>query len=440
MLLVVRNKLFFSTSAISIFVLCHIIFLLLGLLTLPWTRETLFSNKLFFSDFNLMTIEETTIVKTILIIVYGLFMVIFSYSIGNLIIKKSPFQIPKGLFNFENIKQWEHGTSIRRVRLFLTLFIMISFIQLIPHTNLILGAMFDTNLYSKLEARRTITQNYFLTVSIYNIIPFLAAVSFTYYESLTQKVFSDRVINFTYTLLTAILLLLTFQKRPLILFLLTLIVLKYLVRRGALGIKDTNFMGKFRKYTYFSIGFLGLFIVLMYLYVKNTNYAESAGSIWELMYITILISLSRIIGRLSLPSVMYVDYFPNIESFYGLSNIGMLSNILQKETYLDSKVVYQYFAGNDNGSLAASSIIDFYGGFGIIGVTIGCLIIGLILRYIDYLFITMKPNTINKVFQVYLLISVFYLSQASLPRTFMGYGGIFFVIFWFLLRYRFIRL
>ncbi|MBN9655049.1 oligosaccharide repeat unit polymerase [Halobacillus sp. GSS1] len=436
--LLFRKKLILPYTAIGTFFICHILFILIGLIIIPWTKEVIFREEIFFSGLNLIIIRDETIIKTFLIIVSGLILVLISYSIGNLVLKKSPLYIHKGIFNNSKIEK-PSIFQIKKLRILLTFFISVSMIQLIPHISVILEAIFGSNPHNQLNARRVVTSNYLLTISIYNIIPFLTSTYFGYYLLLEKKSIYDKMRMLTYNSFTILLLLLVFQKRPLILFLLSLMVIYSIIKHPTImyRVKSSALYQKIKKRLRLIIASGGLFVILFFLYITSTNYINSTDNPFELITTIVLVVASRIIGRLSMPAIMYVHYFPSIEDFYLFSNIGLFSKVFQTDLFPDSKVVYEYFVGEDNGSLAASAIIDFYGGFGILGVAIGCLVLGLLLRYVDYIFENMRPNITNKVLQVYLLISVFYLSQASLPRTMMGYGAIFFIIFWFILSRRF---
>ena len=144
-----------------------------------------------------------------------------------------------------------------------------------------------------------------------------------------------------------------------------------------------------------------------------------------------LISTSRIIGRLSLPSFMYVHYFPNVESYYGISNIGMLANILGNPVYENSKAVYTYFTnGREDGSVAIASIFDFYGAFGWKGLFLGSCSLGLVFSFLNKIIHSLERNISTILITIFSFITVYYLSQASVAKSLMSYGGVFFVGIW----------
>src|SRR5262249_20186469 len=178
-----------------------------------------------------------------------------------------------------------------------------------------------------------------------------------------------------------------------------------------------------------------LFAILLGLFYAQTSIGRDNESLYETVTILSTIAAWNIIGGLSLPSVMYVHYFPTIEPYYGLSNIKLLSSLLGFELYPNANRVYQYFAlGKEEGALALSALMDFYGAFGLIGWFLGAALIGILLNRLDGYLARMQPNGAKILLTIFMFVFVFYLSHASLANALLGYGGGIFVLLWIALK------
>ncbi|WP_156133176.1 hypothetical protein [Lacinutrix sp. Hel_I_90] len=174
---------------------------------------------------------------------------------------------------------------------------------------------------------------------------------------------------------------------------------------------------------------VALFSLLMLLYYSSTKYEFQ--NVFEAIKKLTEVSLTRIFGRLSIPAFFYVHYFPNVDAHYGISNIGTLSKIFGYDVFLDSRILFDYFSSNKKGgSLAISSIMDFYGAFGYYGLVIGSVMLGAFLSILDTFLDKLEKNVVNIVFIIFCFVFAYYLSQASLARSLLGYGFFFFVLTW----------
>ncbi len=117
-------------------------------------------------------------------------------------------------------------------------------------------------------------------------------------------------------------------------------------------------------------------------------------------------------------------------------NIGMLSKILGTNLYPDTSILFKYYYGF-KGSVATSSIMDFYGAFGVLGWVIGSILLGIGLNRMDSFLSRLPKNTGNIVLIIFMFLTVLYFSQASVARSMMGYGGIIFLSLWFILKNKF---
>ena len=130
---------------------------------------------------------------------------------------------------------------------------------------------------------------------------------------------------------------------------------------------------------------------------------------------------------------MYVNYFPDIHDFYGLNNVGLLAKIFGNQTYLDSKETFIYYSNvGIDGSLAASSFIDSYGQGGIAFSILYGFIISFIIIALDNFAFRSKTYTSKTFLTISGFIFLYYLSQASVFRSMLGYGGIFYFLLWVL--------
>jgi hypothetical protein len=229
---------------------------------------------------------------------------------------------------------------------------------------------------------------------------------------------------------TAVLLLLVFQKRPLIIFFLEVTFIWFLIK----SMKNKSEKNDSNIESVIIISCIFLYLLLIILYYFNTNI--QGNNIFLFMALNGIV-LSRIIFRLSLPGIMYVHYFPSIEPHYGISNIGKLANLLQVQTYEDTRVVFEYFSksSTDYGSVASSVLFDFYGSFGWTGWILGSILLGVFIFYLEKCLMKLKPNIINIIMILYCFVFIYYLSQASFFRALLGYGGILFFIVWLLILY-----
>ena len=281
-----------------------------------------------------------------------------------------------------------------------------------------------------LQSRSAITSSYLYTILIYNVLPFITIASF--YMSLKRKVLLNKVFFLMLFAISFFLILSLFQKRPLIIFMLSLFISGFVFKENLFPKrvkKVKSKKGKKRKYiVYLSF----LFVLLLVLYYSATNYQfqnvfEAAAKLSEIVF-------TRVFGRLSVPAFCYVHYFPEVNDYYGFTNIGLLSKIFGFEHFPDTQVLFGHFSTvKVEGSLAINSVMDFYGAFGYFGMIFGNLFLGLLLAALDTFLDKLEKNSINLIFIVFCFVFAYYLSQASLPRALLGYGFAFFVLTWLFL-------
>lgn len=422
------KKIIFKWSVFGVFFNATFIFSTFGILFFPIFRT--YISQIFWT-WNLGFITTEVIIETQMIAVSGMLLVLYSYVFGLLLLKGKVVGINHFKFDGE-IKENLNKLNFQFVFILITIFLLIYlFLKKKVLVTGISDGLIGRNPTAILNSRRAITTSYFYVIITYNLLPFLSIVS--YYLFLKKRTLSRRVLFYTAFSVSVLLLLLLFQKRPLILFFLSFLLSAFVFKKEFKIKKVKKPKSKKRTRRKYIIYGLLLFSLLMLLYYLTTNY--KFDNIYQAVKKLSEVSLLRIFGRLTLPSFFYVHYFPNIESHYHISNIGMLTKFLPIDFYPDNKILFNYYSRNKNGgSLAINSIFDFYGAFGYYGLVIGSMILGFLLSTMDVFLNKLEKNGINLIFIIFCFVFAYYLSQASLAKSLMGYGFFFFVMIWIFLQ------
>lgn len=275
--------------------------------------------------------------------------------------------------------------------------------------------------------RRESTSNYLLNLFIYNVLP--SGSVLVLFWAMECKRRWAWILFFIVFFLVSFCLLLTFQKRPLIVFWGACALSKFLydkfnanLRHSKVKILDLIFQQKL------IISALLLSLFVLYYFYTGFRFQEN--------YISIFIKLSeviftRLIGRLSLPAAMYVDFFPSYAEFYGLANVGLINKVLGSNAFLDTRVVFSHYSvSNLDGSVAASVFIDGYGQGGFLFSIIYGLILGILIFSMEWALSKSSSAAHRAFFLVASFVFLYYLSQASIFRAAFGYGGVFYLLAW----------
>jgi hypothetical protein len=271
-----------------------------------------------------------------------------------------------------------------------------------------------------LELRDRATSNYLMVLAVYNLLPAIAVASFLY--ALQARSRAATILFLVAFCCASICLILTFQKRPLLIFLI-IMGLAFAVRRGGFAAQSWKVMA------------LGAPMVTLAAMISTyflNGYRQYPFAVAVKVGSHVL--MTRTLGRLAFPATMYVDYYPDHHPYYGLSNIGMLASLTGNPAYLDTFDVFSHYSNTvTRGSVAASVFIDAWGQAGFVGVVIYGVIVGLSLIAVTRLVsLTEKPS--SRAFLITAgMLFVFYLSQASIFRSLMGYGGLWFFLTWLVL-------
>lgn len=426
--LVLFRRLIFKWNVFGIFFIATLLFSIVGIMAFPFFKAYFL---IAFNSFKLELISDADIIKTQIVATVGYLSVLYAYVFGISLVYKRVKCINHFSINGE-IK--DHLSRVNFYVLTLSVLLFIFIYLFIKRDVLIIGildGLLGRQPDAILQSRSAITSSYLYTILIYNVLPFITIVSF--YISLKRKVLMNKLLFLILFAISFFLILSLFQKRPLMIFMLSLFISGFVFRENLFPKKVKKIKsrkGKKRKYVVY-LSFL--FALLLLLYYSATTYKFE--SIFEATTKLSEVVLTRVFGRLSIPALCYVHYFPEVDSYYGFTNIGLFSKVFGFEHFPDTQVLFGYFSTvKMEGSLAINSVMDFYGAFGYFGMLFGNAFLGLLLATLDTFLDKLEKNSINLIFIVFCFVFAYYLSQASLPRALLGYGFAFFVCTWFFLQ------
>lgn len=426
--LVLFGKLIFKWNVFGVFFIATMLFSMVGIMAFPFFKPYFLQA---FSSFRLNLITNADIVKTQTVATIGILSVLYAYVFTIALVYKrvkciNHFRIEGEIK--DNLSRVNFYVLTLGVLMFIMVYLFLKRdVLLIGILQGLLGRQPD----AILESRRAITSNYLYTILIYNVLPFITIASF--YISLKRKKLINKMLFLFLFAVSFFLILSLFQKRPLMIFMLSLFITGFLFKQNLFPKKVKKVRSKKTKKRRYFI-YLGLlFILLLVLYYSATTYKFE--NIFEAILKLSEIVLTRVFGRLSIPAFCYTHYFPAVEGYYGLTNIGVFSKVFGFPHFPDTQVLFSYFsATKKEGSLAINSVMDFYGAFGYVGVVFGNLFLGLFLAALDVFLDKLAKNSVNLIFIVFCFVFAYYLSQASLPRALLGYGFAFFVLTWLFLQ------
>ncbi|WP_422475636.1 hypothetical protein [Endozoicomonas sp. ALB032] len=415
-LLIISN--FLKNPFVIFFSFCQFIFIGFGLVFFGYSDKEYLSY--LFPSFDFSGLSDWHFIKASFIVFLGTFVVV-------------ALSFPLGM-NVKSVRANELNYKVDNIRKYLFLFLSLLVVwccfifvvdNLLPMFQL-LYASSNSDLSSALDMRVAATSNYFLILVVYNLAPALALVSLIVYRE--NKTIINGFVFYTLIFLVFLCLLLTFQKRPLIVFLGAVIVAFQLSSVNEINISSISYIHILRGIWKYILLLLLLLIGLYYFYTAYRFELDNSSMLIKLLEVV----GSRIFGRLSLPAAMYVDYFPRIDDFYGLSNVGLFSRIFDSELFRDTTRVFLYYSTSGlDGSVAASVFIDAYGQGGWLFVLFYSLVVTFILNLLNLLFFKERNGLSKVLLFLFSCIFIYYLSQASLFRSMLGYGGIIYFLVWF---------
>jgi len=280
-----------------------------------------------------------------------------------------------------------------------------------------------------LGLRTSAVSNYFITLMIYNFCPAIAIIAIAWVREFKRSKL-QRVLVAALIFTAIMALLLTFQKRPLIVFLFAILLI---IKTRDKFYKDTvEPLAIFNEFIRHSFKYLLLLLLILFgLYFIYTGFRFSQSGILETSSSILEIIGTRVIGRLSIPAAFYANYFPDFQNHYWFSNVGLLSSIFGSRLFLDTSVVFSnYSYSNLDGSVAASVFADAYGQGGLVWVSLVGAFIGCILFSFRQVMKKANVGASKLIFMTFVVMYIYYLSQASLFRASLGYGGLIWLVIW----------
>ncbi len=455
LVLIAYRRLIFSWSALGVFTLANLVFVQIGVLSIPVFSDLV---SVRFSTYKLGLLTDDDLKLTIILNVWGAGIVLAAYQMthfafdGERFLRKGP-----NLLNLD--------PSIDRLGFAPTRLLSIAAAALLgslayaaTSAPLILGgiqALLAGSQEGLLEARYQVSDNYVFILSVFNVLPFLGVA-----VQLVQRLHARpklRTLAVLFNTCTAALLLITFHKRPLLVFLCALL-LANVVTTGARAMsrpgrarsaessseaeRRRRWPGAPRIASYVAI----VFVILLVLYQLQTRAVTSVDDIQDAVVgIGTLsgIAATTILAGQAIPAVLLTHYYPALEPHYGLSNIGLIARLFGFDLYRPAYDAFDYFSVLETdtpyvdrieGSLASPALMDFYGAFGLVGWAFGAFALGIALNRIDRAMARLRPDAGRSLLAIFLFVSAYYLSNASVANTLVGYGGAIFVILWLILR------
>jgi len=426
-LAVSQRRVIFSVSVTGIFCTSYLAFVILGILAYPWILKQVYT---WFVAVGPRRIGDDDVARAIVLMVVGLGLVV-------LFAQLSHYAFTKGKF----IRSRPHllirsasptlNLPLRRLVIISGVCMVFALAYVAMNLSVFVSGFRDGLLGGRylllLEARRAATSNYIWVLLVYNVIPFYAAMLWAASRVKTNRLF--RAYALFFNIGAAVLLVLVFQKRPVLVFLIVIAMVSlFVVHRTSFS--EAVQRRRRKRALLYGMALLVFLAVLFSSYVK---FEADASMSYKAQFLLGLVSL-RLLGRLSLAVPMYVHCYPDVYPHFGVSNVGILAKICGKEAFRDTRHVFRYFTGNPEGSIAIPALGSFYGAFGFFGWFVGCAVLGVLLDRLDAWLMSQKKNIRNQVFIIFMLIFAYYLSQASLNASMLGYGGGLFVLMWMSLK------
>jgi hypothetical protein len=306
LMLIVARRTIFSWTLIGTFSLASLITVVAGVLAYPWAA-TLAADA--FQSFDLDVLSEGAMVRAILLQVGGLIVVVAAYTSTRLVLTRGVITPPPPLLTAQHFQS--SGGSRLRLHLVFAFCLLASGAYVALNADVFVRGVVDGMVAREpavlLIARREAVGNYGFAVLIYNILPFLTACVWLRSRASTSPFV--RMMGLAAVGWTAVMLLLVFQKRPLLVFLITLLVLWYWESGAGLG---SGAMVRAKRALRGAMGAIALVLVLLTLYETSTQISQRSESAVDAMADLSVAATARVFGRLSLPSIMYAEYFPTI--------------------------------------------------------------------------------------------------------------------------------
>ncbi len=434
-LTVLHRRTLLSITAIGIFFISHVVLLLVGLLATPWLADTYLA--ISYPYLHVEYISSADIIKAITIVVGGMLLAIAAYRCAEMI--DTGHWRGRRELGLLAPRYPIIGVGIRPAVLMALLGLSLVIVAAVLAAELpaikaaISGGLQGEAYY---DARYALeAHGRLFAYPALNVLPFLAAciAGTSWYKQ------RNLLMGYAAVCLTTVVSVLTFKKTYLLNEALVLLATWYVVKmdrtqwRAIATPRCVVLRGVIRKTPK---GPLIAILLGFFTFAAGSYYVVAGGSMS--LPLAIGFAFERVFSRLTMMALMYAHYYPAVEAHYGLSNVGMLAALTGNRLYEDTVVTLRYFerVTTTEGSGACGTLMDFYGAFGWTGWALLSAALGVSLYLTDRFLTRMPPLLINRVFQIFVLLTVTYIAQASIFRTLSTYGGGIVLALWVLLANR----
>lgn len=426
------------------FFLSHMLLVMLGLLATPWQLETYLPLNFPYLSWELVT--ERHLTGALIVVSAGMAMVLLGHVLGDVL---AYGLAAKRRAQWADMLRRRHDESDVPYRSPTTLYFLLLIVAtgfLSTRIGPVLDGLFIGYLggdvaaqYAARAAMQDLGRPFYYIV--FNALPFLSLISWASARTLPSV--RARRLSWALALSTAALLFATFEKRPLIVFLVGLLLThigsevhaqRLTLRLPSHFPVSPRFWIEELPWRWLVPGLAVASGILVGLYALSTEVIAQFGVTVESWTTILNITISHVFGRLAVMPILYFGYFPRVHDFYGLTNIGALMGLLGKPTYDDTVAVLQYYSGATWGSGAIGCLFDFYAAFGPVGLVFLAVALGVLLNFTDRWLTRQGTGPLALAMRVSMLTTASYLAQASLPRTMATYGGAIFLVLWFVMK------
>jgi hypothetical protein len=438
-----RNRIL-DLSCTGVFFVSYLVFDLVGILVTPWLTDEYILT--YHSGIDLGLLSENGVAKAIAVVAGGMGLALAGNMVVDLLqVNTGGRAKPRWGFLLRRPEEYRPLRNQNRLRLLSIASLALATWLLWTRQGLDIGRLISTYSgdagFGFYTSRAKVSNMGFIySILVFNVLPFLSVISWMVYRY--RRNTWNALWAWALAVSTSFLLLNTFQKRPLVFFLLCLLFAHFLseLYLGRLNLKIPRVFPISPGYWLTNVPWVKVilvigipFAVLVWFYYTTTNYAAYPDSAWQGLISVIVVSVDRVFSRLSVMALMYVDFFPRIDPHYGLDNVGKFTSLLGRDHYADTVAVYKYYTHGAVGSGAIGAIPDFYGAFGWWGLAVCSFVLGASLNLLDRWLKSMAPTVLNRAFFIFMLVFAFYLSQANVTRSLSTYGGGTFWLLWFVM-------
>ncbi len=414
-----QRRTVFSLSVMGAFWLFNTVFVVAGSLVLPLFPAMLRSNY-YFLDWRLIT--QRDFIAAMAVSVVGSLLVLAGCRISAWVLARPPQSRPRSMFAVAGLPG--NGLCLTRLAglsvlplIGLGLLVFRDFSEMV--TGMIVSYSGNVPAHEMYKNRQFIGGNYPLVLLIFDILPFFALALAAAGRSGGRWF---RAYGLAYQAVAVFFLLASIQKVPLMTVLIGLGLIhavtlggplwrRWRPRAGAAGLAAGGA---------FLVTALGLLHMLT---SRGRGFLPS-----------MLDGILGVLGRISLGTPLLMAYYPKVEDFYGLTNVSWVARFLETDINNNTERVFRFFSHMTSGSCSFGAVVDFYGMAGWPGLAAGCLLLGGLLGALDAFIAEQPPGPARNLLAVLSVMFTVYLAQASVFNSLMGYGGLFFFIFWLAVR------